>query len=403
MLFRKITFVAIAILCLSYITASAQADSINLGKGVKTKLYGFVRGDYLFDSRQNAGIIDGLFAFYPLPELPDANGDDLNAVATSSLYALSTRFGAALSGPNALNAKTSGCLEFDFTGTAGTGGVRLRQAWIKLDWGSTDFLVGRTWHPMTLAAMPMVVSLGTGAPFAAFNRSEQVRFNYRFSHIQLSLTGLFRSTEYMRTSLVPEVNAMFTYANNGFSVGASADYMNIRPKTATQANGNTYKTNERVNAISAQVFFNMQKKNFALKASSIYGEMLNDLFMMGGYAVYDIDPTTGAEKYVPSKHINTWVSATYGQAWKVGLMLGYLKNLGYSETPISTVGRGMNVDYMYRISPSLTYNLPRLQLGCELEYTSAAYGLIDMSGKGKVLDSSPVNNIRVNLAAIFYF
>ena len=44
------------------------------------RFYGQVRGDLFYNSRANAEIVDGLFHLYPKDRLPDADGQDLNAV-----------------------------------------------------------------------------------------------------------------------------------------------------------------------------------------------------------------------------------------------------------------------------------------------------------------------------------
>lgn len=383
----------------------AQFDSISLGAGVKMKIGGFIRNDLLFDSRRTEGASDGLFSFFPMNEDLDANGEDLNAVPTSSLYAISSRLGTFLSGPMAFRARTTGAIEFDFTGNSGAAGVRLRQAWMNLHWGRVDVTAGRTWHPLTIACAPNTIALSTGAPFAAFNRSEQLRTNVRFDRLTLSFTALYRHTKEMQQSLIPELNVQVTYADANVSFGGSFNFQSTLPKTYVEYNGRKYKTTERINTPSVHAFFVYQKKLFVFKTSGIYGQMLNDLLMMGDYAIQSIDPSDGREHYTASKHINVWANALYGKRYQVGLFVGYLKNLGYADNPSSSFsfGRGGNIAGAYRIAPSFNYNLGRVMLACELEYTAAAYGTKDLNDKGKVVNTNTVANTRVNFAGVFFF
>ena len=62
--------------------------------------------------------------------------------------------------------------------------------------------------------------------------------------------------------------------------------------------------------------------------------------------------------------------------------------------------RGNNIDYAYRISPRLIFNVNKLRLAGELEYTVAAYGTT--TGKGYVSNPKEIGNLRI-LLGIYYF
>ena len=86
-------------------------------KGFDYKFYGQVRTDLFYNSRSNSETVDGLFYMYPLDEVKDPNGNDLNKNGNSDFYTLYTRLGVDVTGPMLGKAKTSAKVEVDFRGS----------------------------------------------------------------------------------------------------------------------------------------------------------------------------------------------------------------------------------------------------------------------------------------------
>ena len=162
-------------------------------KNFSYKFYGQVRGDLFYNSRANAEIVDGLFHLYPKDVALDADGKDLNASPNGSFYLLYSRLGIDVQGPKVGSAKTSLKLEADFRGSGSNWAVlRIRHAYVNLDWGKSAVLIGQTWHPLFGEVFPQMLNLSTGAPFQPFNRSLQIR--YRYTDNGWQLTGQFYSS-----------------------------------------------------------------------------------------------------------------------------------------------------------------------------------------------------------------
>jgi hypothetical protein len=91
-----------------------------------------------------------------------------------------------------------------------------------------------------------------------------------------------------------------------------------------------------------------------------------------------------------------------GTAWQAGLFAGYSKNLG-SHQGIDTriYSRGRDIDELYRFSPRLVYNVGKMRFAGEVELTAASYGTPDAFGK--VRDAGFVRNLRLLLAAYYFF
>ena len=82
-------------------------------KGIHMDFTGFVRNDFIFDTRRNLGACDDLFELYPLRPNPDQNGNDLNAVPSAKFLNTFSRLGTRFTGLGIGKAKISGYIEFD--------------------------------------------------------------------------------------------------------------------------------------------------------------------------------------------------------------------------------------------------------------------------------------------------
>jgi len=103
---RKILILLVTVLTL---IGNAQDE-----KKFGIKFSGFVKTDIFFDSRQTWDARDGQFLLYPKNEFLDENGDDINAVSKFNMLSIQTRLKGAITGPDALGAKTSGLIEGAF-------------------------------------------------------------------------------------------------------------------------------------------------------------------------------------------------------------------------------------------------------------------------------------------------
>jgi hypothetical protein len=117
------------------------AENNNAAWGIK--LYGFLRNDVMFDSRQVVSARpgnQGELLLYPANISKDLNGKDINAASSITMLSITSRLGVNVTGPDAFGAKTSGLLEAEFFGNAnGNENVfRLRHAFAKLDWPKTQ-------------------------------------------------------------------------------------------------------------------------------------------------------------------------------------------------------------------------------------------------------------------------
>ncbi len=414
-------------LLLSFLVFSSiglYAQDFLTKKGMNLEISGFVRNDFIFDSRENIDACDHLLVILPKKPFYDSNGEDIFAHPSAHFLNTFTRFGSRLSGLELGNAKVSAYVEVDFTGGTVTNSLRFRHAYTLFEWERTKLLFGRTWHPTFIEKVyPGTLNENTGLPFQVFNRSPQLRLTqkltdkldfiagavYQFKYSNTGPNG--KSYEYQRNAIVPNLHAQLQYYDETWVLGAALDWKMIQPRTYTEGTQGRFKTSEKLSTWAAIAYLKYTKDKFQLKAKTMYGQNVCESLLPSGYVVASVNEATGAETYTPFNHTYNWINLTYGSTWKVGLFVGYLKNLGTSDAiefnPSSVVAPGTiygfspDLDMAYKISPQLIYTYKNFMFGWEMSVTTAAYGENDLTDKAKVVNTENVSNFR-NMLSIAY-
>ena len=396
------------------------------------KFYGFVRNYACYDTRESYTSNSEQFYYMPKDEKLNGLGEDLNAQDNIMLLSITTRLGLNVSGLNFLGSKTSAKIEADFAGFSTSNTVlRIRQAYAKMDWEHSKVLVGQAWHPAMGDMMPDVFSLETGAPFTPFSRSPQVRYDYETKNVKLTATALYQfqytsygpkdpakgdytstgSFDYARNAIVPEIYLQGIIKSGGFMMGLGVDVLTLKPRQiydavvpAADGNGTTTMSsvcNEKLmTSITPTLFASYKKGNWGVKGRVTYAQNAAHLSMISGYAVTKkLD--NGEWRYSSLNSIGGWVDATYKQPLKTGYLTfccfaGYTKNLGCMNEIVDNMiyMRGeKNMDYMWRVAPSVLYTHNAMQIGIEYNPTTVGYGTHD--GDYKMYNPHAVTNHRI--------
>ena len=410
------------------------------------KFYGFVRNYACYDTRESYTSNSEQFYYMPKDIKLDANGEDLNAQDNIMLLSITTRLGLNVSGLEFLGSKTSAKIEADFAGFGTSNTVlRIRQAYAKMDWEHSKVLVGQAWHPAMGDMMPDVFSLETGAPFTPFSRTPQIRYDYETKNVKLTATALYQfqytsygpngaSFDYARNAIVPEMYFQGTIKSGGFMMGLGVDVLTLKPRTqynvteksivntpVVDANGNpvldittdepmyvqstkettkAYKSNDQLMiSVTPTLFASYKKGNWGVKGRVTYAQNAAHMSMISGYAVTE-KLENGDWKYSSINSIGGWVDATYKLNLKKGYFTfccfaGYTKNLGcMNEIKGDIYMRGeKNMDYMWRVAPSILYTHNAMQIGVEYNPTTVGYGKPD--SKYNMSDVHAVTNHRI--------
>lgn len=384
-------------------------------KDFSFKFYGRLRGDLFYNSRANNESVDGLFYMYPKDHNYDADGNDLNATPQGSMYLIYTRLGLNINAPRLGKAVTTANVELDFRGSGSTlGVVRLRQAYVNLDWGKSKLLIGQTWHPLFGEVTPSILNLSSGAPFQPFNRSPLIRYRYDRLGWQLTAAAIWqlqynsegpdgKSHNYIKNGNIPEIFAGVDYRKGGLIAGIGAEFMSLKPRLRSTVDGNVFKVNERVNSVSVEGHVKYAAPMWTASAKSVLANNLTQASMLGGYAVTDVDSRTGEKKYTPFRHSMTWVNFVYGKKWQPGVFFGFLKNLGTGKAVTGEqYGVGLDVNQLFSTNWQISYNQSWWKAGVEFSTSSAWFGSLDKSN-GKIIDTHSVTNYRILAAFMLMF
>jgi hypothetical protein len=395
---------SVLILCFLFFNALAQENNDKFG----ISFNGFVKTDMFFDSRQTVSVREGHFLLYPQAEAPDLNDEDINATPNLNMLSIQTRLTGKITAPDAFGAKVSGLIEGAFFGHSNgdINGFRLRHAFLKLDWEKTTVMIGQYWHPMFITEVfPGVISFNTGVPFQPFSRNPQIKLINKFDNVHLSFTAASQrdfastgpngtSSEYLRNAVIPILDLNLKYVGEETVAGLGFNYKALRPYITH----NNYKVTDNVTSYSAMAFAKLNLGDINVKLEGIYGTNLNDLLMLGGYAINNMG-SSGSIEYTATKTFSGWTDITIG---KFGLFAGYTMNMGTEDTNNGTYfSRGSNIEYVWRVSPRIVHQVGKVRLAGEVEYTTAAYGVPDADGE--VQNSSDVSNLRVLFAAFLFF
>jgi len=368
--------------------------------------YGFLKLEYLYDTRQINQTREGEFMLFPLR---DEAGNDQGSLKGFGIF---SRIGVRLTDlPDAMGATTSGVIETDFFGHANTtiSNLRLRRAFVNLDWGNRELLVGQEWSPLfTVAVFPQGIATTFGAPFQPFARQPQIRFTWKPESLRLiGVTGWQRDafadiggTKAQFDSGLPilHLHAQYLFGNSLIGVGAQQKWS--RPNLEA----------DRFGSGAVQGYLRLIGPGVQFRAKATYGSNLADHLMLSGYA-FEGSRRASATTFEPLYLVATWAELiTTSRPVSVGLLGAYTENLGTSDDLANPEAFNFNartpdIAYQWRVAPRLEYHTGPLRLGFELEVTSAMYAdAFDDSLTPVTTDSDEeVTNVRGNLVFLVNF
>ena len=226
-------------------TPTATVAPVPAEKEWDVSMYGFIRTDYIWDSRKSAQVREYNLNLYPLDETLDSNGKDINDSDASNFLSVVSRLGVKAKGPNVWGAKITGTLEGDFFGNteATIGLFRLRHAYVNMDWAKTSITAGQTWYPTFIPEVfPGVANFSTGILFNPFGWASQVRIKQNFTKELSFAVTAYKEREFTTAtatggtqnsasinSALPTLHGQFQFKNKNWIIGLGAEYKSLQP------------------------------------------------------------------------------------------------------------------------------------------------------------------------------
>lgn len=390
---KQLSVLLIAFLGLTYYSYG-QSSSTEPDFGVKWS--GFVKTDFMFDTRQIVNAREGHFAILPSSE-NIVSGEDLNDQSNFNILAIQSRLKASISGPDFFGMKTSGVIEAAFFGNsdASIGELRLRHAFVQLSNDKVEILMGQYWHPMFVTAVfPGTYSFNTGVPFQPFSRNPQLRIttkgNVKFIGVLFTERDFQTRGASVSKSGMPQLHAQLQLGSASKTLGG----FGVNLKSSRPALGE-----DNLTSTAFIGYFRTKLGKATWKAEATYGQNMTDVLQIGGFG----QASNG--DYVNNDTFSTWteLSGDFSETMEWGLFGGYSKNSGFGE-PITYVNGFLGtVESAYRVSPRIGWKSGKLKIGVEAELTNAQYGSIDGNGDITSTGIDSVNNFRLLTTAIYNF
>ena len=406
---RILTVFVIAISAVQFGYSQEKKDS---EFGVKWG--GYVKADYILDTRRLSDSREGQYLVIPKGENLDINGKDRNEEFGYNQFAIESRLKASMTGPDFLGMKTAGVIEAHFFGNSSSdiNSLALRHAYFTLSNDKVEWLFGQYWHPVFVTNVsPGTHAFNAGVPYQPFSRSPQIRFstkgNVRFTAAIITerdfTTASGRTDGYggaaVRFAGIPTVHTQLQFGQDDKVVGGFG--ATLKTVDLNDRSGAKLAENDNKTSLS---FMGYAKANLGAgvtwKVYGQYGGNTTEQLMFGGYA------RKSNGDILDSKVLSAWTefSGKFDDNLGWGVFVGYTKDGGFGNDYFSTVTSSL-VENSYRISPRIDYTVGKVRLGCELGYTTAQYasGINATNGDLNTTGVNEVGNFRSAFSATFFF
>jgi hypothetical protein len=387
---------------------------------IEIRIFGFIKNEGIFDSRQNFTLRSGQYLYFPLEKMPDPLSHDINGRGDFDMYAIETTLDLEAIGPDIGCMKSRAFIEGDFFGrtdpTINT--FNLREGYLELTSENFDFLAGQAYHPICIPTeSPHTISYNSGVPIAPFALTPQFRLLYHDPNMEFLFVssgflgdrpfGLAGGTDKVfRDSIMPDFYIMGKFKlNEDNYLGMGFDVYRLIPRLATDKN---FKEDFGLTCISTDFFIRFQFNDFVTYSKFVYSQDAAAYELIGGIAVHSDDPITDQRTWVPLQTISWYVEFIKEGYLEPAVFVGIVKNLGATKTIvpesdilITEFGIGININTVFRFAPRLRWYVNSFILGFEYEYTRAAYGTPDE--RGRIINTIPVANNRFLFATYYIF
>lgn len=387
---------------------------------VELQIFGYVKGEGIYDSRQSFELREGHLLYFPLKKLPDALGADINARGDFNEYAIQTRFDLSGIGPEICGMESGFLIEAEFFGRtdATIEGCDLRFAYLELKSDIWEFQAGQNYHPICFPfESPNTISFNSGIPIAPFALCPQFKVTYHQNHVEFIAAamgflgdrpfGLAGGTDKVfRDAMMPDFYVQMRLLQDEANyAGIGFDVLRIVPRLVTNKN---YKEISPITSISADLFTRTQSQDYVIFTKFMYSQTAAIFELIGGIAIHSVDPLTDLRTYTPLQTFACYAEFIKQGAFEPGLFIGLAKNLGavrsiipIIENQVALFGIGTDIDTVFRVSPRIRWYLDAFIVGIEYEYTRASYGTIN--NHGRIENATAVANNRFLFATYYVF
>jgi len=393
---------------------------------------GYIKSDFWWDSWQVRGSGQDQVLLYPEQPVYDQCGYDTNHNGRFNMVSVETRLRTEIEGPKVFGARPFGVIEVDFRGGDLVDFIQIAHmvhGHIYLDWGDKSLLIGQYFHPTFPAeykCYPEPVSYNYGLSIDDYCFEPQIRITKQLGMMAFQLTfasdssrfyggPLARSSLYVRNAIMPNINFLSVASIGAHRLGIGIDMVRLVPRIRTRLAlpaGQSLKTSESIISFLALTFLVLDYESIKIKFKAFWSQNGSGYALTSGYGVQCVDSLTDVRNYINTQIVNAWMDVTFKNVmpFEPGYFLGISKTLGAGGqlvpsisgvASVYTPGNRHLMAYLFRFSPRLRWYARPFVLGTELEFTRALWGQIN--NYARVVNASPVNNLRLLFGAYYYF
>jgi len=419
-------------LLFSFFESKSISEQILTSREQKDRKFaGYIKAEYLFDTRQVDALRSDQTLLYPRRKLPGSDEEDINAHKQLNMLSIESRLSYTLFTEKikCLEIPARAVLEGDFWGRTPNsddlpGGYRLRHSFIELHFKDVLFTLGQTWHPFTVTdCYPDTISFNSGAPYEPTARNGGVIVKFTKEKIQL-ISSLFSqlnfnndgprgfTNRYIREALMPDIHVQVRYMDEKNLFGVCYNIKRLMPRIVTN---NGFSTNESIFSNAVSIFYGYTHPVFSFRSRYVWIQNGTEFFMVGGYGVHSIDQITDKRTYANISTSNLWVDMDIllHDTVKPGLFIGYFYNHGSFQTILPdriiddvlierrSYGIGQDIGQSVRVEPRLRLLYDPISFCFELEMTAAAYG--KPNEYKKIKNQQWVQNTRFAFSMFYKF
>ncbi|MFI3322632.1 MAG: hypothetical protein R3Y50_08930 [Rikenellaceae bacterium] len=316
---------------------------------------------FIYDSYAHASVRNSAIYFMPLAPSYDTNGVDLNDVDKLTFNPYATRLTFSVDGIEALGAKGRLYIETDFAGSGDSymQMLRMRHAYLNLDWEKNSLLLGQTNNlnfPSEIISNTVDMA---GIPYCPLNRGMQIRYSHKFGKnvIFRSALEMFTPhnsvgpTDAQSNALMPAISAQMVFGNSDrFLAGLTAEFKVLKPyNSRTNSMGEVFAVNEKISSGSISAFAKYTVNDYKFQLWGIYGSNLSHLSMIGGYGKVAGSSIDTDYEYANIYTMTSWFDFETPKFsnFQFGLFTGYQHNFGSKEALDLTQTVDGTYDYGY--------------------------------------------------------
>lgn len=404
------------------------AIPFQLGAKPRLTWSGYISCDTLWDNYLGDYRRSGQDYGYPRKPVYGLEGENIYDRGFFAIIPINTMLTLTADQVEVCGADSKGVIRAEFRGVADDNEsvLRLRLAFIELNWKSLRATIGQWYHPFFAPDIsPHRVAYEGAMFFDNQSYAPQLRLDVKFGdredrwyhELWLGLVDEGRDMAglgprgqtvfYAREAALPGGDFQWRSFYGDLLLGVGFDARKLAPRLKTD---NGYSERTFTYSLATTAFVSYLTDDIAARLKALYAYNCTEFATLAGYAVRMRDEMTDVQRYEPQRFFAFWGDFDCAPScfFNPGLFCGIYHNLGCrhcifidskTEKPVF-YGEAPDVITLFKLIPRVWLGQNNLRLGVELEYSHALFGELNRCGMPQ--ESDKADAVRC-LFSFYYF